>query len=366
MHTVAVDLNERSYCIYIGSGILPRLPRLISQANLEGPLALVTDSNVGPLYAEEVQSLVGDAIRVTCTLPAGEEHKRLEQVEWLCGRFLEEGLDRTGGVLALGGGVVGDVAGFAAACYMRGLPIIQIPTTVVAQVDSSVGGKTGVNHPLGKNAIGAFHQPAGVLIDLALLKTLPARELRAGLAEVVKHGVIADAALFEYMEENAAAIVGGDLALLEWPVVRSCEIKAGIVALDEREQNIRANLNYGHTFGHAIESATCYERLLHGEAVALGMVCAARLAAEEGLLDGESVRRQLECIRACGLPVAWSDEFGSPDAIDEAVALMRHDKKARGGMLRFILPDRLGHVLQRSEITKDQVRKAFDAIRGTG
>lgn len=366
MHTVTVDLNERSYCIYIGSGILPRLPRLISQANLDGPLALVTDSNVGDLYAEEVQSLAGDAIGVTCTLPAGEEHKRLEHVEWLCGRFLESGLDRAGGVLALGGGVVGDVAGFAAACYMRGVPVIQIPTTVVAQVDSSVGGKTGVNHPLGKNSIGAFHQPAGVLIDLGLLGTLPPRELCAGMAEVVKHGIIADAALFEYMEENAAAIIGGDLALLEWPVVRSCEIKAGVVALDEREQGIRVNLNYGHTFGHAIEAATCYERLLHGEAVALGMVCAARLAVEEGLMDAECARRQRECIRACGLPVAWSAAFGPEDAIDEAVELMKHDKKARGGMLRFILPDRIGHVLQRSEITRDQIRKAFDAIRETG
>lgn len=360
MHTVTVDLGERSYAIHIGSGILDRLPRLLSQVQIAGPLALVTDANVAPLYAERVRDLLGDLAVETCILPAGEPYKRLDQIEWLCGRFLEAGLDRGSAVLALGGGIVGDVAGFAAATFMRGIRFVQVPTTVVAQVDSSVGGKTGVNHALGKNTIGAFHQPSAVLIDMTLLDTLPPRELRAGVAEIVKHGMIADSALFEYLEKNASAIVDGDLDALEWPVVRSCEIKAGIVAQDEREQNLRAILNYGHTFGHAIEAATQYARFLHGEAVALGMICAGRLAVGAGLLDAESAGRQRACIAACGLPVAWADA-----AVDEAVSLMKHDKKARSGALRFVLPDRIGHVVQRTDILPEQVRKAFDAVRQT-
>lgn len=363
MHTVTVNLGERSYAIHIGSGILDRLPGILSQAHIGGPLALVTDRNVGPLYADRVRALLSGYDVETCTLAAGEEQKRLDQIEWLCGRFLEGGLDRGSAVVALGGGVVGDVAGFAAASFMRGIRFVQIPTTVVAQVDSSVGGKTGVNHPLGKNTIGAFHQPSAVLIDMTLLETLPPRELCSGLAEIVKHGMIADSALFEYMENNAAAIVRGNLAALERPVVRSCEIKAGIVAQDEREQNIRAILNYGHTFGHAIESATRYTRFLHGEAVALGMICAAQLAVDAGLLDAESARRQRDCIGACGLPVTWVEGFQSLSAVDEAVALMKHDKKARSGALRFVLPDRIGHVVQRADISREQVRKAFEALR---
>lgn len=363
MHTVTVDLGERSYAIYIGSGILDRLPGVLSQAHIRGLLALVTDSNVGPLYADRVRALLSGYGVQICTLPAGEERKRLDQIEWLCGRFLEGGLDRGSAIVALGGGVVGDVAGFAAATFMRGIRFVQIPTTVVAQVDSSVGGKTGVNHPLGKNIIGAFHQPSAVLIDMTLLETLPPRELCSGLAEVVKHGMIADSVLFDYMDQNASAIVRGDLAALEWPVVRSCEIKASIVAQDEREQNLRANLNYGHTFGHAIESATRYTRFLHGEAVALGMMCAAQLAVDTGLLDPESAQRQRDCLRACGLPVTWLEGFESPSAVDEAVALMKHDKKARSGALRFVLPDRIGHVIQRADISREQVRKAFEALR---
>jgi 3-dehydroquinate synthase len=365
MHTVTVDLGERSYAIHIGAGILDRLPAVLSQAHMGGPLALVTDSNVGPLYGERVRGLLsGYDVRI-CTLPAGEERKRLDQIEWLCGRFLEGGLDRGSAVVALGGGVVGDVAGFAAATFMRGIRFAQIPTTVVAQVDSSVGGKTGVNHPLGKNTIGAFHQPSVVLIDMTLLDTLPRRELCSGLAEIVKHGMIADSALFDYMEEKAGAIARGGLADLEWPVVRSCEIKAGIVAQDEREQNLRAILNYGHTFGHAIESATRYTRFLHGEAVALGMMCAAQLAVDTGLLDPESARRQRDCVAACGLPVTWIEGFQSPAAVDEAAALMKHDKKARSGALRLVLPDRIGHAVQRADISREQVRKAFEALRQT-
>jgi 3-dehydroquinate synthase len=363
MHTVTVELGERSYAIRIGSGILDELPAVLADAGISpGPLALVTDSNVGPLYAERVRGLLGGYEVHLCTLPAGEEHKRLSQIEWLCGRFLEGGLDRGSSVAALGGGVVGDVAGFAAASFMRGIRFVQIPTTVVAQVDSSVGGKTGVNHPLGKNTIGAFHQPSAVLIDLKMLETLPPRELCSGLAEIVKNRMIADARLFEHMEAKAHDIVKGDLSALEWPVVRSCEIKADVVAKDEREQNLRAILNYGHTFGHAIESATRYTQFLHGEAVGLGMICAARLAVEMGLLDADSERRQRACIGACNLPVAWPEGFKGT-AVDEAVILMKHDKKSRAGALRFVLPDRIGHVVQRTDVSREQVRQAFEAVR---
>lgn len=357
MRTLSVALGDRSYPIHIGEGIVDRLPDFLAEVNATGTLAIVTDSNVGPLYADRVASLFhGKA--ATCVLPAGEENKRLSQIEWLCGRFLEEGLDRSSVVLALGGGVVGDVAGFAAAAFMRGVRFVQIPTTIVAQVDSSVGGKTGVNHPLGKNIIGAFHQPSAVVIDMTLLKTLPDRELRAGLAEAIKHGVIADEALFEYMETEAERILAYDPAALVEPVVRSCEIKAAIVARDEREEGLRANLNYGHTFGHGIEAVTQYARFLHGEAVALGMQAAAVLAEELGMVDASFVERQRACLAAYGLPVSWP-----AIPVEKTLEMMRHDKKARAGKMKFIVPDRMGHVVQRRDVTDAQVRKALDALR---
>jgi 3-dehydroquinate synthase len=250
------------------------------------------------------------------------------------------------------------VAGFVAATFMRGICHIQIPTTIVAQVDSSVGGKTGVNHPLAKNIIGAFHQPSAVLIDLALLRTLPHRELVAGLAEVIKHGVIADAALFEYMEENVGRILARDLAALEVPVRRSCEIKSAIVSQDEREQGLRANLNYGHTFGHGFEAVTDYTRFLHGEAVALGMHASGVLAQELGLVDAAFVGRQKACLAAYGLPVSWPEI-----PVDETLEVMRRDKKARAGRMKFIVADGLGHVTQRTDVTEDQVCKAMTALQ---
>ena len=249
MTELTVSLGERSYPILIGTGTLDELPALLQRIQVQGTLAICTDSNVGPLYAGKVESLVASAgfAAVTCMMPAGEEHKRLDRIEELCGQFLEAGLDRSSLVIALGGGVVGDVAGYAAASFMRGVRFVQIPTSIVAQVDSSVGGKTGVNHPLGKNTIGAFHQPSGVVIDLEFLLTLPERELRAGLAEVIKHGIIADDVLFRYLEDNVGPILAKELEAIEFPVVRSCEIKSAVVAADEREHGLRANLNYGHT-----------------------------------------------------------------------------------------------------------------------
>jgi 3-dehydroquinate synthase len=358
---IQVELGDRAYPILLGNGILDTLPEVIARLGIPGAVGLVTDEHVGELYGARVEALVETAGKrcVTHAIPAGEPGKRLAEIEAICGAFLAGGLDRSSLIIALGGGVPGDMAGFAAAVFMRGVPFIQIPTTIVAQVDSSVGGKTGVNHPLSKNSIGAFHQPEAVLIDMDLLQTLPPRELRAGLAEVIKHGVIADAELFAYMETHAGVILDGDAGALHYPVKRSCEIKAAVVAADEREQGVRANLNYGHTFGHGIEAVTRYERFLHGEAIALGMVAAGAMARNLGMVDDGFVARQRACIAAYELPVSW-------DAlpVEETLALMRKDKKARAGTMKFILADAMGHVMQRTDVTEDQTRAALAALRG--
>jgi 3-dehydroquinate synthase len=321
---------------------------------------VVTDRRVDAAHGDRLRHILGEADidAPVSALPAGEEHKRLDQIERLCGDFLTAGLDRSGLIIAFGGGVVGDIAGFAAACFMRGLPFIQIPTTIVAQVDSSVGGKTGVNHPLGKNIIGAFHQPSAVVIDMDLLKTLPDREIRAGMAEVIKHAVIADAELFEHIEEHAAAILAKDLDALEYPILRSCEIKSAVVKADEREHGQRANLNYGHTFGHGIEAATGYERFLHGEAVALGMHAAAHLSLMRGLVDEAFVERQKRCIEAYGLPSNWTEL-----PVDATLEAMKRDKKVRAGVMKFVAADRMGHVIHLTDVSPDEARAALEAVR---
>jgi 3-dehydroquinate synthase len=357
---LVVSLGDRSYPILIGSAILDNLPSLLEKVSSRARIAVITDTHVGPLYGQQVQQVISSAgytVKVY-SFPAGETEKNLHTVEALCGQLLADHYDRTSAIVALGGGVVGDLAGFVAAVYMRGIPYFQIPTTIVGQVDSSVGGKTGVNHALAKNSIGAFHQPLGVLIDLALLQTLPDNEYRAGLAEVIKHGMIADPDLFLYMEKQASAILAHDWESLQYPVRRSCEIKAGIVAQDERESGIRAYLNYGHTFGHAIETVTHYRRFLHGEAVAIGMCAAAYLAHRLGMIDQSLVERQEQCIQNYGLPTAWSDL-----PIDETLEVMYKDKKARGGTLRLVLPLGLGSVCVRDDVPIDLVREALRYIR---
>jgi 3-dehydroquinate synthase len=360
MKQLTVALGDRAYPIHVGPGAITALPGVLGDLEAQGPVAIVTDSNVGPLYADRVADVARDAglEPTVCTMPAGEPNKTVAQIEYLCGDFLRAGLDRTSLVLALGGGVVGDVAGYAAASYMRGMPFVQIPTTIVAQVDSSVGGKTGVNHPLAKNIIGAFHQPAAVVIDMTFLETLPDRELRAGLAEVIKHGVIADEALFAHMEKYVDAILEKDLAALEVPVVRSCEIKSAVVAADEKEHGLRANLNYGHTFGHGIEAASKYSRFLHGEAIALGMHAAGLLARDLKLVDDTFVERQRACIAAYGLPVQWAEL-----PIDDTLAAMKHDKKVRAGTMKFVVADRVGHVVHRTDIDEAQARCALEGVR---
>jgi 3-dehydroquinate synthase len=356
---ITVQLGDRTYPIQIGRGNLATLPELLRRLKLRAPIGIVTDTNVAPILGERVESLLKDAGLgvIMCAMPAGEQYKRLARIEELTGEFLKAGMDRTSAVIALGGGVVGDVAGYAAASFMRGIPIIQIPTTIVAQVDSSVGGKTGVNHPAGKNIIGAFHQPSAVLIDMELLSTLPDRELRAGLAEVIKHGIIADAALFEYLERNVAQILSKDPGALELPIRRSCEIKAAVVSADERESGVRANLNYGHTFGHGIEASTHYENFLHGEAIALGMHAAGLMANKLGMVDHTFVERQKACIMAFRLPVT----FPSLD-VDATLEAMKHDKKVRSGTMKFILADRIGHVVHRTDVNIDQARDALLAL----
>ena len=360
---ITVSLGERSYPILIGEGTLDALPALLTRMGVSGIVAILTDSNVEPLLGGRVAALVRDAglREVTCVMPAGEEFKRISRVEEFTGMMLEAGLDRSSTVIALGGGVVGDVAGYTAASFMRGIRCIQIPTTIVAQVDSSVGGKTGVNHPMGKNTIGAFHQPEAVLIDMALLRTLPPRELRAGLAEVIKHGIIADSALFEHMERSVDSILAMDMEALEMPIRRSCEIKAAIVAADEREGGVRANLNYGHTFGHGIEAVTEYKRFLHGEAIALGMVCAGALGRELGLVDDAFCERQRACMEAYGLPVVWPEV-----PVDAVLEAMTHDKKVRAGTLKFIVANGMGSVVHRTDVTADQARRAVEALRSEG
>jgi 3-dehydroquinate synthase len=358
--TITVSLGKRSYDIHIGTDNLALAGKCLQRAGIRGAVGLITDSNVAPLYADKVRAIVED-IGYRCVvhiMDAGETNKQLSQIEAICGSLLEGGLDRAGALIALGGGVVGDVAGFAAACFMRGIPFIQVPTTIVAQVDSSVGGKTAVNHALGKNTIGMFHQPGGVVMDMNLLHSLPLRELQAGCAEIIKHGVIADAGLFAYLESHVGELLACDLSALEYPIARSCEIKAAVVAEDEEEHGLRAILNYGHTFGHAIETVSGYERFLHGEAVALGMCAAGALGKNLGRVGEAFVDRQRACIAAYGLPTAWPEL-----PVAEAVAAMKKDKKARAGKLKFIVPTQMGAVEQRTDITEEQVVSALESLR---
>jgi len=289
-------------------------------------------------------------------IPAGETSKTVANVEALYDVLYDMAADRKAAVVAVGGGVIGDLAGFAAATWNRGIPLFMVPTTLLAMVDSSVGGKTGVNHPRGKNLIGAFHQPSGVWIDTVFLRTLPDREYRSGLAEVVKYGVILDAPFFEYLEANAKALNSREPATLGAVVARCCRLKADVVEKDEREETgLRAVLNYGHTFAHAFETVGGYGAWLHGEAVAAGMMCAAHLAVKRGLIGPELVARQRRLLEAFDLPTASKSEWPASDLI----AVMRRDKKAEAGKLRFILPKRLGEVALFDEVPEEQVREVL-------
>jgi shikimate kinase/3-dehydroquinate synthase len=334
-----VELGERSYPITIGRGLLDDADLLARHVGGSGKIAIVTNTTVAPLYLERVAGPLRAAGRdvLPIVLPDGEEYKTWESLNLVFDALLANKCDRKTTLVALGGGVIGDLTGYAAASYMRGVPFVQIPTTLLAQVDSSVGGKTGINHPLGKNMIGAFYQPRAVIADTATLDTLPARELSAGLAEVIKHGAILDAAFFDWIEQNIAKLVARDHEALAYAIARSCEIKADVVRRDEREGGLRAVLNFGHTFGHAIEAGLGYGAWLHGEAVGCGMVMAADLSQRLGLVDGAAVERVRKLVQAAGLPTVAPD-LGK----DRWIELMEVDKKNEGGNIKFILVKPLG------------------------
>ena len=334
-----VELGDRSYPIAIGRGLLDDASLLNRHIGGSGKVAIVTNTTVAPLYLDKVAGPLRAAGRdvVPIILRDGEEFKNWESLNEVFDALLANKCDRKTTLVALGGGVIGDMTGFAAATYMRGVPFVQIPTTLLAQVDSSVGGKTGINHPLGKNMIGAFYQPRAVIADTATLDTLPDRELSAGLAEVIKHGAILDAAFFDWIEANIGKLVARDHAALAHAIARSCEIKADVVARDEREGGLRAVLNFGHTFGHAIEAGLGYGAWLHGEAVGCGMVMAADLSRRLNLIDDAAVDRVRALVKAAGLPVV------APDlGIERWIELMEVDKKNEGGAIKFILLKPLG------------------------
>ncbi len=355
--TVRVNLAERGYDIEIGSGNLDRAGPLLARTGKVSHAVLITDENVQEPHAVEVaESLTGESIEVDLVaVEPGEPTKSVEMAAGLWSGLLELGADRQTVVVAVGGGVVGDLAGFIAATYARGVRFFQVPTSLLAQVDSSVGGKVGVNLPEAKNMVGAFLQPLGVLIDTATLETLPPREYRAGLGEVVKYGVILDAELFEYLEANVAGLAKRDHDVLIHVITRCCRLKADVVEQDEREETgLRAVLNYGHTFAHALEALAGYGELLHGEVVAIGIVCASRLAERLGRIDAGLTRRQRDLLEALGLPVEMP-----PLDREKILRAMTHDKKVQHGRLRFVLPSRLGQVELVGEVDEGDVRAAL-------
>ncbi|MEZ0308682.1 MAG: 3-dehydroquinate synthase [Ramlibacter sp.] len=343
-HQVPIELGDRSYPISIGSGLLAD-PATWDSVPAASQALIVTNVTVAPLYAAQLQRALAARHKTihVVALPDGEEHKTWQTLNLIFDALLENAGDRKTVLYALGGGVVGDMTGFAAASYMRGVPFVQVPTTLLAQVDSSVGGKTAINHPLGKNMIGAFYQPRLVVCDLETLATLPARELSAGLAEVIKYGPIADMELLAWLEANIEPLMARDTAALAHAVKRSCEIKAWVVGQDEREAGLRAILNFGHTFGHAIEAGMGYGQWLHGEAVGCGMVMALHLSQRLGLVDAAFVERVTALVRKAGLPTV-----GPRLGADRYLELMQVDKKAEGGEIKFVVIDRPGHAAVRA------------------
>jgi shikimate kinase/3-dehydroquinate synthase len=341
-NSIRVELAERSYEIHMGKGTLPQIGEALLRLKLGKRIAIVSNPTVFPLYGP----LVFDSLKsagfepYTITIPDGEEYKNLDSANLIYTELLKEKFERGSSLLALGGGVIGDITGFAASTYMRGIRFIQVPTTLLAQVDSSVGGKTGVNHPLGKNMIGAFWQPSLVWIDIETLKTLPKKEFIAGMAEVIKYGVIKDEELFSFLEAERDAVLSQEPEKIIHLIRKSCEIKAEVVSLDEREAGLRAILNYGHTIGHAIETLTHYTKYLHGEAVAIGMHVEAKLAQKKNLLQGKETERIRNLISSYGLPTDMPQDF----TLEEVFTAMQVDKKVAEGRVRVVLPEKIGSV----------------------
>ncbi|MEW6983532.1 3-dehydroquinate synthase [Colwelliaceae bacterium 6471] len=348
MAVLRVELGDRSYPIYIDSGLLNH-NNLLSRHIRSKRICLVSNNIVHPLYAEQLkESLAGYQVDEVI-LPDGEAEKSLANFDKIMSHLLANNHGRDTTLIALGGGVIGDITGFAAACYQRGIDFIQVPTTLLSQVDSSVGGKTAINHPLGKNMVGAFYQPKAVFIDLDSLKTLPAREFNAGMAEVIKYGILGDYEFFTWLEANTDKIKQGDKSILAQMIEQCCQCKADIVATDEKEGGIRALLNLGHTFGHAIEAEQGYGKWLHGEAVATGMVLAAKLAVAMNLLEVSDLRRIESLIEVFDLPTTAPVNMG----FEEFMSHMRRDKKNLAGLLRFIVPTAIGKSQIRDDVSED-------------
>lgn len=361
-HCVTVPLGERSYDIRIKPGILGEIGTCLSALGVKGKVGVVTNPIVGRRYAPGVlRSLRAAGLDAsTIVLPEGERAKSLHSVSAVLDALIKARFERGSALVALGGGVIGDLTGFAASIYMRGIPFVQVPTTLVAQVDSSVGGKTGVNHPLGKNLIGTFFQPRLVLVDPDTLRTLPPRERVAGLAEVIKYGVIADQTFFAYLEQHMDRLLKLEAEPVAHVIARSCEIKASVVAQDERESDLRRVLNYGHTIGHALESLGGYRKLIHGEAVAIGMVQEADLARHLGRCASDVVERQRTLVRRAGLPEALpKTTFG------KLWAAMQHDKKVAQGRVFCVLPERIGKVVIQP-LEREACRQWFDQQQRRG
>ncbi len=359
MKELKVNLGDRSYPIYIGSGLLAKT-ELLTRHIRSKQVVVVTNVTIAPLYLQKLLDRLGDYVVETVVLPDGEKYKTLSHVEKIFTHLLEHRFSRNATLVALGGGVIGDMGGFAAACYQRGIDFIQIPTTLLAQVDSSVGGKTGVNHALGKNMIGAFYQPQAVIADTAVLDTLDDRQLSAGIAEVIKYGLIRDIEFFAWLEANVEKLQDRDEKVLAFAIERSCVNKAAVVAEDEMEGGIRAILNLGHTFGHAIEAGMGYGEYLHGEAVAIGMCQAADLSRRLGFLSQEDVGRIIDILKRAKLPVM------PPDNLDTAryIELMSVDKKNVDGAIRVIALEKLGRATLPINVELAALEQTLDGYKG--
>jgi 3-dehydroquinate synthase len=359
MRTLTVDLGDRSYPIHIGENILGDAKLLLPYVK-GGQVCVVTNETVEPMYLSRLLNVLTEDFTVsTVILPDGECYKTTETLNLIYNKLLEDKHNRTTTLVALGGGVVGDMTGFSAACYQRGVNFIQVPTTLLSQVDSSVGGKTGVNHPLGKNMIGAFHQPNAVLIDPAVLSTLPERELSAGIAEVIKYGLISDSKFFDWLENNMPKLMACDYEALTFAIERSCVNKAEVVAKDEREGGLRAILNFGHTFGHAIETHQGYGNWLHGEAVAAGMLMAADLSMREGSLSQHDVDRVRNLLVAANLPITSPANMDAEDFIE----IMIVDKKVLNERLRLVLLKSIGEAIITEDFSPVNLRKTLSVCK---
>ncbi len=362
MESVTVDLGKRSYPIRIGHGVLQDFGAAYMALGLGTSVAIVTNPTVAALYLDPVRkSLEAAGARTSVvTMPDGEAYKTLETAGDIHGDLIRAGMDRKSVIVTLGGGVVGDTAGFVAATYQRGIEFVQIPTTLESQVDASVGGKTAVDHPLGKNMIGAFHQPRLVYIDTETLTSLPNRELRAGMAEVIKHGLIRDPGLVGFLEENLEAVANLEIEpdRLDWLIAQNCRLKATVVAEDETEKGLREILNYGHTVGHAIEVLTDYQAYKHGEAVYLGMIAAGRIAADRGMWAEAEFDRQQALLRRIGIPGG-----AAVLSTDELIDRMGSDKKARAGVIRFVLPEAIGKVVSCDDVTREEMEKGIEYMK---